>query len=158
MVDTKGKDDTPQRQTVALPVLEGADVTPEMLRNNLRANLFPGIVSGVQRNLKKTLLNNAVREVTTLESYQSDERDMKIRSVRPIEVENKRLWRLLHPRAQIIHAEQWTIHRGQGIKRDYRIHYMRHYTGDCFYVGVIPLSIGGAYAWTRNKIKTSIFG
>eukprot|EP00954_Amorphochlora_amoebiformis_P025591 1374093-Amorphochlora_amoeboformis.AAC.2 len=90
MVDTKGKDDTPQRQTVALPVLEGADVTPEMLRNNLRANLFPGIVSGVQRNLKKTLLNNAVREVTTLESYQSDERDMKIRSVRPIEV--GRVW------------------------------------------------------------------
>mmetsp|Transcript_9710 Transcript_9710/g.15593 ORF Transcript_9710/g.15593 Transcript_9710/m.15593 type:complete len:150 (+) Transcript_9710:100-549(+) len=139
-----------------LDVLRGVDVTPEMLRSNMRANLFPHLTSSIQRELKATLLQSAVHRVARLESYQAGDKDMKIKKVEPVEVQNPRMWRLLNPKSEIMHAEKWTVGRGE-VTRDYRIHYLRHYSGDGFYVGVLPLSLGGAFAWTRAKATSFLF-
>eukprot|EP00471_Norrisiella_sphaerica_P001443 CAMPEP_0184480256 /NCGR_PEP_ID=MMETSP0113_2-20130426/1758_1 /TAXON_ID=91329 /ORGANISM="Norrisiella sphaerica, Strain BC52" /LENGTH=113 /DNA_ID=CAMNT_0026858621 /DNA_START=209 /DNA_END=553 /DNA_ORIENTATION=- len=111
----------------------------------------------IQRDLKSTLLQSAVQRVAKLESYQSGERNMKIQQIEPIEVQNPRMWRLLNPKSEIMHAEKWTVSRGE-VKRDYRIHYLKHYSGDGFYIGVLPLSFGGAWAWTRSKATSFFFG
>eukprot|EP00466_Bigelowiella_natans_P018882 jgi/Bigna1/63961/fgenesh1_kg.64_\ len=139
-----------------LDVLRGVDVTPEMLRSNMRANLFPHLTSSIQRELKATLLQSAVHRVGRDMSGVCVCVCVKHSLLINRKVQNPRMWRLLNPKSEIMHAEKWTVGRGE-VTRDYRIHYLRHYSGDGFYVGVLPLSLGGAFAWTRAKATSFLF-
>uniref|UniRef100_A0A7S2TWN0 Uncharacterized protein n=1 Tax=Lotharella oceanica TaxID=641309 RepID=A0A7S2TWN0_9EUKA len=137
-------------------VLKGADLTPEMLRSNMRASMFPKVTKNLEMELKQTLYETALNRVKYLESHRLNEpaSETKITQVQEVKIENPRLWRILNPRSQIVHAERWTV----GDNVDYRVHYMKHYTGDAFTVGVLPTSITGGFAYMRAKARDWLLG
>jgi len=144
------------------PALDGNDdaFKPDMLRNTLRADLFPQIQENLVKTGKGIVMNQTMREIYSYESRRVTDKcpNFKIVSVEeaasPSSVPSFPPWGFFQSGATSIGAETWRVDRC-GSEYTYRVDYWRHASGDHYYKCVTPTTAQGL--WDFFKRKSAIF-
>lgn len=140
--------------------LEGVDLTPSMVANAERANLFPEQVREIKEELRASLAGAALELVASTERFNCPE--PALLSVERAAVDD--VWgraglliaRRFADEPVLVGSETWTVSRCDKEPRRYRVHFFRG--GDQFWARHIPLSAGGVVDLCKVAVYRRLVG